>query len=441
MPGYTATQNADSTWNVLDVPVFGPLPAGARKNKSEIGRAWMLKAVEKSKQRQGENYLGPLHVRHTGDGLPKIPAGKFRLTRVGKYLYEDEKVDAIFADYVGMPSGEYERLKRGELHFRSVEVFDWDKPEINEIALLESDTPFFRFGWDGIEREFPNPGTASTWAPVKSENDASPVAAFAAVGAGGVALFAFNDDEKDSKDEDGDDKPGKKKPGEKDDAEDCPGIDGKHCAKCSETSDEDDDTKEKHMPPVDKKDVTGSDEMKAMTDTVSKLRADHDSLAAKLAAAETEKSQLTAKLSALEAKDATRETETFVAGEVTRSKAALSNYNFSARMESRVKALAAGNADRAKAKADVDDFVAMCKESMQPDPPSTFAAAVGRAAESGDPAEVSAYATKGASHLAAARECVAEFREHVEGKGFETTLPQYLAINVPKKLKALETAR
>jgi hypothetical protein len=28
---YRATQAADGSWSILDVPVFGPLPAGARK--------------------------------------------------------------------------------------------------------------------------------------------------------------------------------------------------------------------------------------------------------------------------------------------------------------------------------------------------------------------------------------------------------------------------
>lgn len=425
--GYTATQNSDQTWNVLDVPVFGPLPAGARKNKEPIDAAWMRKAVAKSKLRAEENYFGPLHVRHTGDAAPKLPAGKFLLTRVGKFQYEGEKIAAIFADYRGMPDGEYQRLKRGELHFRSVEVFDWDVPEINEIALLETDTPYFRFGWDGIDREFPNVGDAKAFAPVRVEDSAA--VAFAAVGAGGVALFAFEPKEKDSEDGDSkksDDSDDEKKKDKGDEESECPGIDGKHCAGCpASKEDDDEDSKEKQRPPVDKKDDKKPEgaEMKANTDAIAALRLANETLQA-------EKGDLVARLSMLEAKDKERTAKSGADALVASARADLAEFNFSADVEAHVRFLAGSEKGEEKVKA----FVAMFQAHALKDPPSSMDRAVGRKGVESLPAEFAAYP---ANQLDLVRECLSEFNAY-SGKSFSGTALEYVKINLPGKIAALE---
>jgi len=457
--GYTATQNGDGTWNVHDVPVFGPLPKGARKNADPIGREWMVQAVAKAKLRAAENYHGPMHVRHTGDAAPKVNAGRFTLTRVGKYTYEGREIDAIFADLTCVPASVYAELRRGALPFRSVEVFDWSEPEINELALLDTDTPFFRFGWDGIGREVPAAERNATKAEA-----CEPTMAFAAVGSGGISLFAFNDPKDDPKD---DEKP---EPGEKSDEKAAGDKGAKAAGEDDETDDEEDDkpgssaekqlaylrdglmallnglqdTTDKEDAPVDKKDTDkGGDldkaNLTALTGDVAKFAAENAALAAKLTAAESENTKMVARLAALEAKDAERESAKKADALVVKAKGDLAGYNFTAEIEKHVRKLAA----QSDADAAVPEFVSLLKSHLRKDPPATFAAAHGRAAYDSDPAEVAPFAAQGLAYLEAARESVAEFstwKASPRSAGSDMTLATFLAVNVPQKVAKLAGA-
>ena len=40
MPGYKATQNHDGTFNILDVPIFAEVPAGAKGNDEPVEKDW-----------------------------------------------------------------------------------------------------------------------------------------------------------------------------------------------------------------------------------------------------------------------------------------------------------------------------------------------------------------------------------------------------------------
>lgn len=423
MPGHTATQNADGTWNVSDVPIFGPLPAGARKNKQPIGREWMEAAVAKSKLRAAENYHAPAHLRHTGDDQPKIPMGGFVARRVGPYTYEGKSIDAVFADLVNVPPGAYELLKRGELRFRSVEVFDWDVPEINELAFLETDTPFFRFGWDGIGREIPKAERIVT-----QDATLRPAMAFAAAGKGGIALFAFDDE---SEDDDADDKP----------KQSCKGAAhmGAHCGGCDEY------TKGATNMPVDDKDVKNGAEMKALSDELAALRAGNTDLKTQLDAEKTERAKDIARLAALEQKDQEREKASLVERLVGKARTALKDhgFNFSAKVEEHFKKLAAGP----EGEKEVDAFTTLCKEQMRQDPPSSFAAANGRAATDVDGAEITKCVAKFSANGAdpvrvqeAARKSAAQFREHEAAARarHETVMPleRWLDIQMPELLGA-----
>lgn len=143
---YEATKHANGKYTIHNVTIFTQLPKGEKGNKKVIGREWMQEAVEKSDLRYQQNkFLAPVHVHHHGGLIDDTSeAGKLRLTKVDDIMYEGEKLPAIFADLININADVFDRIKAGELTYRSVEVYDWDNPEINSLALLDTEVPFFR---------------------------------------------------------------------------------------------------------------------------------------------------------------------------------------------------------------------------------------------------------------------------------------------------------
>lgn len=148
MPRYRTVQNPDGTWNVLNVPIMASVPEGARNNEDELGESWLKAALKKSQQREQEGYRAPLHIGHhepDQSAAERPPmAGTFKLRRVGTIRHDGKKVPALFADLVGIPEWVFAEMKAGKLPYRSVEIFDPAKPEVNSLALLDSEVPFFR---------------------------------------------------------------------------------------------------------------------------------------------------------------------------------------------------------------------------------------------------------------------------------------------------------
>lgn len=192
--GKTAIQDDDGSWTVRDVPIFGELPKGERSNKKDIGREWMEQAIAKAALREKENYLPPLHINHHDWNSTTRFAGHFRLTRVEEVVYEGEKILALFADFVKVPQDAFALMEAGALPYRSAEVHDWDAPELNSLALLATEVPFFRFEILRIGQKIPK----------ASEITAARFSGRAALGTlsyakGGAALFRFSDSQKDTK--------------------------------------------------------------------------------------------------------------------------------------------------------------------------------------------------------------------------------------------------
>lgn len=142
---YVAEDNGDGTYNILDVPIFAEIPAGVKRNADPVGREWQEAAVLKNKAREAEGHLPPVHIYHTDEKAVKpIYAGKMRLRDVRRISYEGNQLWATFADILGVPAEVFQKIKRGFLPYRSVEIHNWDKPEIDSLALMDTDVPFFR---------------------------------------------------------------------------------------------------------------------------------------------------------------------------------------------------------------------------------------------------------------------------------------------------------
>lgn len=142
---YTAVDNGDGTYNILDVCVFTEIPAGVKRNKDPIGRDWQEAALMQSKAREANGHLPPVHIYHSDEVAVKpVYAGKMRLKAVRQTTYEGSKLWGTFADILGMPADVFEKIRKGFLSYRSVEIHNWAKPEIDSLALMDTDVPFFR---------------------------------------------------------------------------------------------------------------------------------------------------------------------------------------------------------------------------------------------------------------------------------------------------------
>ena len=182
--------------------MMGPVPKGVRKAPEDIGAEWLEAAVTTAQMRAEEGYHAPLYLGHTEKDATPERCGFIRLNRVAEIVYEGQKVPCVFGDYVNVPDRFFDRFASGELPYRSVEVWDWKKPEINALAVLDSDVPYFRLAaMTGVRVEGETPETLAPFVPFETGTASSPLAAFRASDHGGAALFAF--DPKPKKDESG----------------------------------------------------------------------------------------------------------------------------------------------------------------------------------------------------------------------------------------------
>ncbi len=134
LPGgdYTATQNPDGTWNVLDVPVFvehtipllgkddKPLTdADGKPREFAVDAAWMEKAAAKARARfEQDAYLPPLHVEHKADGSRTELAGRYKVRRVGPGYYEGQPRAMTYVDLICIPDAQYQEIRAGRLPYK-----------------------------------------------------------------------------------------------------------------------------------------------------------------------------------------------------------------------------------------------------------------------------------------------------------------------------------
>lgn len=142
---YRTTRVSDVLTVVHNVPVFGELQPGDRKNREAVGKQWHMAALADHQLDLEGEYLPPLHVGHH-DGVTTVErAGFFQLTDVRDVPYRGQPRSALHADLYVSPEVAG-RIARGELPYCSVEIGpDWHKPEIYSIALLDHEPPQFKF--------------------------------------------------------------------------------------------------------------------------------------------------------------------------------------------------------------------------------------------------------------------------------------------------------
>ena len=410
---YSADQAEDGTWTIRNVPIFAEVPKGERNNDAPIGKAWMLRAIEKANQRKSEGYTPPLHIHHHGTDKTTARAGSFKLRRVGSIKHDGKKVDALFADLTGVPDYEFQRIKAGELPYRSVEVFNWDEPEINSLALLDDEVPFFRFPNLNVREAeqdrslFPNSGHLPT---------GSPALGFVAGSTGAAYLFRFQQETDPMTTLTNDERFAaleaeiaalKAKAMDKDEKEDLEEDDKKDDAKAKAAEEDDDEEEEDNKSPAEPSKTKGKAKAKASAVPAADLIA------------------LQSEVLALRDKFASREkAEQATALVASTIDTDLDGYDISPETRSHFKALAEMSPALFTAN------VAIYKATAERDPPATIGGAT-FSAESDAP-EVAAYAQQGPDALAAARQHAKDFPK-LKACGIKSTLSQFLAANVGVK--------
>ncbi|MBG95042.1 MAG: hypothetical protein CL793_07300 [Chloroflexi bacterium] len=182
--GYSYQRLNSGLFRVFDVPIMAEVPEGMKENRKRIGPKWMKAAVKKAKLRwKQDGYKAPLHIEHHGGNSETSPAGFMMPHTVKQMRYEGNPVWAVFADLEVHPHI-LKKIQNRELPFRSVEVFSWEKPEINSMALLKSEVPFFSFDLLELGKEV---------SPVEKFSTVEPFQACRAFTNGNSILFSFKD--------------------------------------------------------------------------------------------------------------------------------------------------------------------------------------------------------------------------------------------------------
>jgi hypothetical protein len=379
--GYRATQADDGTWTIRDVPIFAEHTDDRNDEPVEFSSKWLKRALDRAKIREAEGYLPPLHVAHHGSPEGVQAAGKFRITRMAPISHGGKQVVALYADLVGVRPEVYDRIRRGELSYRSVEILDVDSPEIDSLALLDHEVPYFRFPLLRVREG--------------AQRSSTPVLAYSATGRARSVLVQFAEEA---------DMPEDKKPEETMAADPAEALDamlkmlGKIAEKLGvDEADEDEDSPEE--PPVQDAAATPVE--------VSLPAVDHEAAGAQVAMA--------ARLEALEQKLADSERQRRV--DAHAGKLGARGYNADAVREFR--SIADQHGEQAAL-----SFARGLDQLGPSEPPRSWAGEL--RTEEPDPAEVSTYAAQGPEQLEKARSLHQSWQRTTPGVG----LGEYLTINM-----------
>lgn len=140
--GYQATRDADGVLTVHRVPIF----VECERGDVCFDRKWIDEAVKAAKIAERDGYFPPLHVRHHEMGTELNdsvrPAGHFRVLGAKELSFKGDRLLAVFADLVITDPLATEDVLRRRLPYRSVEIFNVEKPKLDSLALLDHEAPY-----------------------------------------------------------------------------------------------------------------------------------------------------------------------------------------------------------------------------------------------------------------------------------------------------------
>lgn len=177
--GFKAEKVSPGKWIIKDVPIFAAHVDDRQAEPVSFSKDWLEKALAIAMTREAEGYLPPLHINHHGTRNKEVTgAGQFRMTRVGEISHGGKLTPALFADLIITSEEHYELIKSGKLSYRSVEILKIDSNEIDSLAFLDDEVPFFRFPLLRISEE-------------TTLRSANPLLAYSASGVSRSILFRF----------------------------------------------------------------------------------------------------------------------------------------------------------------------------------------------------------------------------------------------------------
>jgi hypothetical protein len=166
LASYRTAKQPDGKVRVYDVPVFGENERDFGDEVLGYDLKWLSTALKIDQKLRAENYRAPMHFGHHEPGVDRERAGEIELKGVGRRLFHGKAKWILFADLVFDTAEKFERFKR-EYVYRSVEISPEKPNEINSLALLASEAPYFRFPiakqFTHAFRALPGGGKAFLW--------------------------------------------------------------------------------------------------------------------------------------------------------------------------------------------------------------------------------------------------------------------------------------
>lgn len=138
--GYRASRSTDGVLTIHRVPIF----VECERGETKFDAKWINAAVLRARQAEQEGYLPPLHVRHHDPETDANvrAAGFFRVLGVEEITFKGRPRMAIMADLMVTDPQVSEEVLSKRLPYRSVEIFNVDKPSIDSLALLDHEAPY-----------------------------------------------------------------------------------------------------------------------------------------------------------------------------------------------------------------------------------------------------------------------------------------------------------
>lgn len=176
---YKARREQDQTWTLTGVPIFSFVRKGEKGAPFNIDKQWLDTTLANLRKRHGTGYYPPVHVHHHGTEKPTFLVGQFEAERVAPYDFGTERQPALYVTLKGIPDHAFHAIWEGQYPYVSVEIVRYGDREIDSLALLDDDAPFFRFrllNRHSIEIEAGSPTPGKEMAGVFSDSDAVQVA-------------------------------------------------------------------------------------------------------------------------------------------------------------------------------------------------------------------------------------------------------------------------
>ena len=150
LPGYKAT-HTDTALVVHGVEIFctcfrEPPDHPDVTFDGNFDDRWIRSAVKHAKQAEGDRYFPPLFIRHHDMAAEMNDAvraaGYFKILGTRPISFKGKRVSAVVADLVFTDPGAQSEALAGRVPYRSVEIFNVDKPAFDGLALLDHEPPF-----------------------------------------------------------------------------------------------------------------------------------------------------------------------------------------------------------------------------------------------------------------------------------------------------------